>query len=328
MKAIALVSGGLDSILAAKVVKEQGIEVIPLRFKIPFCHKAKKQDSGKKPFADLVQEALGSGLKEEEAGDEFFNLLKSPRYGFGSNLNPCIDCKIFMLKKTKILLSDLGASFVVTGEVLGQRPMSQHRQALSAIEKRSGLEGLLLRPLCAKRLAETIPEKRGWVKRQNLYGFNGRRRTPQFELADKFGINDYAQPSGGCLLTDKQFSARLRDLMEHEGLTSESADLLKHGRHFRLSDNSKLIVGRNEEENSLLERFANGKDLIFKPEPSVAGPTALGRGEFNEDLVKLSCRITARYCDLGNSLTAKIMHKGSLYEVMPLQDKELAGLRV
>lgn len=328
MKAIALVSGGLDSILAAKVVKDQGIEVIPLRFRIPFCHRPKKQGSGKKPFADLVQEALGCVLKEEEAGDEFFKLLKNPRYGFGSNLNPCIDCKIFMLKKTKTLLSQLGASFVVTGEVLGQRPMSQHRQALCAIEKRSGLEGLLLRPLCAKRLAETIPEMQGWINRQNLYGFSGRRRTPQFELAGKFGIIDYAQPSGGCLLTDKQFSARLTDLMEHEGLTIENAGLLKLGRHFRLGDNSKLIVGRNEEENLLLERLADGKDLIFKPEPSLAGPTALGRGQFSQDLVKLSCRITARYCDLENSLTAKIMHKDSLYEVAPLQEKELAGLRV
>ncbi len=298
MKAIALISGGLDSTLAARLVKRQGIEVMGLKFKIPFC-----------PARNKNPLDLGVEIKEVNISDDFLLMLQNPRFGYGANMNPCIDCKILMLKKAKELMNAWGAKFVITGEVLGQRPMSQHKQVLEDIAKCAGLEGLVLRPLSAILLPETIPEKEGWIKRENLLSFSGRSRKPQIELARAFDIKEYAQPAGGCLLTDPEFSKRLKDLIAHEGLSQDNIELLKIGRHFRLNDKAKIVVGRNEKENELLFKLAQGSDYLFMPGDDLAGPTSLGRGIFNDELIKLSCGITCSYCDLNGCSDTDILYR-------------------
>jgi tRNA U34 2-thiouridine synthase MnmA/TrmU len=332
MKAITLISGGLDSILAARLIKEQGIDVIPLYFKIPFCHIRPQAYLGK-DLSSFVNLSLGEKLKEIEIGEEFLKLTLNPRFGFGSTLNPCIDCKIFMLSRSKELIPKLGADFIVTGEVLGQRPMSQHRRALETIEKESGLSGLLLRPLSAKNLKPTIPEEKGWVSRDKLLNFSGRTRKPQIELARHFHILGYPNASGGCLLTDKEFSLRLKDLIDHKELNLFNAGLLKIGRHFRLSKKAKLIVGRNEEENMQLEIKALPGNYLFMPDREVAGPTCLGVGEFNKEEIDISAGIACRYCDSntnGQKITCKdlLKDKALLLDVLPLCEYKFSSFRI
>lgn len=305
MKAIALISGGLDSILAAKVIQNLKVEVMPLHFSIPFSHNAKKSSL---EIKNMVLKNLGTELRDENLAEEFLEIIKNPEHGFGSNINPCIDCKILMLKKTKELMKEWEAKFVITGEVLGQRPMSQNRNTLTIIEKKSGLEGLLLRPLSAKLLSPTIPEQEKWVDRERLLDINGRGRKPQMELAEKLGIKDYAQPAGGCLLTDPEFAKRLKDLITHNELNLENIELLKIGRHFRMSADAKLVVGRNEKENEKLLKLAKNNDFIFMPSRT-AGPTALGRGGFNEELIRHSYKIVWRYCDKNGETEPAITHK-------------------
>jgi len=323
MKTIALISGGLDSILAARFVKEQGLDVVGLRFKIPFCHNKGIN------FPDI-----GIEVKEADICDDFLKMIQSPKYGFGSHMNPCIDCKILMLKKAGELMGQYNAKFIITGEVLGQRPMSQHKQALLTIAKRSGLEGLVLRPLCARLLPETIPEKEGWVKRERLLNFSGRSRKQQVALAKSFGIKEYAQPAGGCLLTDRMFSDRLKDLFAHEGLSRDNVELLKFGRHFRLNDTTKLVVGRDQKENEHLLNFARENDYLFMPGENLPGPTSLGRGIFSEELIKLSCSITSRYCDINGDTSADIAYKrfsekeNNVLKVSPMEENKLLALRI
>jgi tRNA U34 2-thiouridine synthase MnmA/TrmU len=271
-------------------------------------------------------------LETADIGADFLGLLNQPRYGFGANMNPCIDCKILMLKKARGLLDDYKADFIVTGEVLGQRPMSQHRQALELIEKKSGLEGLLLRPLSAKLLPETTPEKNGWISREKLLNIGGRSRRPQVNLARGFGIKDYPNAAGGCLLTDPKFSDRLKELIAHKELSLENIELLKIGRHFRISGQAKLVVARDEKEGKELENLARPGDCLFFPNDQLAGPTSLGRGEFNPDLINFSCSITCRYCDLNGAQEAEILINkegaSSFLKVSPISDTELKKFRI
>lgn len=324
MKAIALISGGLDSALAAKLVKEQAIEVIGLRFKMPFC----SNKSGSPAISDA-----GMEIREINIADAFLKMLENPSYGYGSNMNPCIDCKILMLRKAKGLMERYGAQFIITGEVLGQRPMSQHKQALETIARSAGLEGLVLRPLSAKLLTETIPEKEGWIKREKLLAFSGRGRKQQIELARTLGIKEYNQPAGGCLLTDPEFSKRLRDLVAHEGLSQNDIELLKIGRHFRISSETKLVVGRNEKENMDLLNLAREDDYLFMPK-EIPGPTALGRGIFNDELIQFSGGITCRYCDLNGNTAAEITYKkvpaeeGKILRIRLIEDSRVIKLRI
>ncbi|MCX5703478.1 MAG: tRNA 4-thiouridine(8) synthase ThiI [Candidatus Omnitrophica bacterium] len=333
MKAIALISGGLDSLLAARLIKEQGIEVIPLNFQIPFCNN-KKPSFNTQDKLSLITGNLGVGLKTVDISNEFLSLLKKPKHGFGANMNPCIDCKILMLNKTRELMQPWGAAFVVTGEVLGQRPMSQHRQALETIEKESELEGLLLRPLSAKLLPSTIPEKQGWVDRNRLLDFSGRTRRPQIKLAKGFHIENYPNASGGCLLTDPEFSKRLKELIQRQELNLSNIELLKIGRHFRLREDTKLIVGRNEKENELLFELAKESDYLFMPPEETAGPTSLGRGIFDAGLIQLASSITSRYCDTNGNTDINILYKQvpekeeRLLEVSPIEEKKLIKLRI
>ena len=293
MKAIALLSGGLDSTLAAKVVMEQGVELEALNFLTVFCTCTHRGESCL--ASQKAVDSLGIPLRVFNVSEEYLDVVKHPKHGYGRNVNPCIDCRIFMLKKTKTYMEGVGASFVVTGEVLGQRPMSQRRDAMRLIENEAGLEGFVLRPLCAKFLPASIPEKEGWVDREKLLNMQGRSRKPQIRLADHFGIRDYPCPAGGCLLTDPGFSMRLRDLMLYQpDFSLNDVHLLKVGRHFRLSPKLKLIVGRKEEENQIIRTFAREDDILLKLS-SFLGPLSLLRGDFDQGEIEKAASITARY---------------------------------
>jgi tRNA U34 2-thiouridine synthase MnmA/TrmU len=264
--------------------------------------------------------------------DEFLRIVKKPKHGYGSNMNPCIDCRILLFKKAKETMHREGASFIITGEVLGQRPMSQKLNTMRLIERESGLEGLVVRPLSAKVLEPTIPEKQGWIDRSVMLAISGRGRKEQITLARKLGINDYPCPSGGCLLTDPEFSKRLKDLMSHEGLNLEGVQLLKVGRHFRFSKSAKLIVGRNKEENERLVNFAEQDDYLFMPS-EIAGPTGLGKGIFNQDLIELCCSIISRYSDIDGSTEAEIAYRRTpeedrILKASPIEESKLIDLRV
>lgn len=322
MKAIVLISGGLDSLLAARLIQEQGIEVIGLKFTMPFSASKRKN-----------LESSGIATQEVDASQEFLELVEKPLYGYGKNLNPCIDCKIFMLSKAKSMMGECAADFIVTGEVLGQRPMSQNRQTMELIEEKADLEGLILRPLSGKLLAQTLPEKNGWISREKLLDFNGRSRQPQINLAQKFFIKDYAQPAGGCLLTDPEFSHRLKELIRHGELSLGNVELLKLGRHFRISPQSKLIVGRNEKENEVLLDSTAKDDYLFYP-AKLKGPVALGRGVFNAELLALAAEIVSRYSDRETQEVTEIVYRQfpseteKILMVSPLAETETLKLKI
>ena len=294
MKALALLSGGLDSSLAIKVVLRQGIDIIAVNFTTPFCLDNKKDICNYE--ARRASEELGIELKEIALSWEYIEVVKNPKHGYGKNLNPCIDCRILMFRYAKKLMPELGASFVITGEVLGQRPMSQHKRALELIEREGGLEGLVLRPLSAKLLPISIPEKEGWVKRERLLGISGRSRKPQMAKALDYEIGDYPSPAGGCLLTDFRFSQRLKDLLHNHQIALSDIELLKVGRHFRISPQAKIVVGRNKQENERLLTLIERGDICFAP-IEVSGPVGVGRGEFDQATINLASQIIARYSD-------------------------------
>ncbi|OQX54281.1 MAG: hypothetical protein B5M48_01390 [Candidatus Omnitrophica bacterium 4484_213] len=325
MKALALFSGGLDSVLAAKLILEQGIEVIGVNFITPFFA-ADNQQRVKQIAADL-----GIELKTIALGDEYIEIVKSPKYGYGKNLNPCLDCRILMLKRAKGLLQRKRLSFIITGEVLGQRPMSQHKNALALIEKESNLKGLILRPLSAKLLPLTLPEKENRVDREKLLDIQGRSRKAQMELARKWRLSSYFSPSGGCLLTDPIFSQRMRDLLRYQDTSLDNIELLKIGRHFRLSPRTKLIVGRDERENNFLVELIKTEDVCFRP-IEVKGPIGIGKGNFDDSLIGLATQIIARYCDekekaveIGWKLSNQKMKK---IKVMAMSEKEIEEFRI
>ena len=292
MKAIGLLSGGLDSTLAVQLMVEQGVEVIAVKFTSPFC----QCDSAGCCHAAQVAERLGIPLKLLPKGDAYLRLLRDPPHGRGSNMNPCIDCRIYMLRLTKTYMEEIGAAFIFTGEVLGQRPMSQHRQAMDLIAREAGLEGRLLRPLCAHHFPPTEAENNGWVDRARLLDITGRSRKPQLALAAERGIKDFSCPAGGCLLTDPRFSMRLRDCFAHQAeLTGRDIALLKVGRHFRVGG-SKIVCGRDQRENEMLQRQKTAAEWLFESIDR-AGPTVLLQGEVGEAAVQFAAEVTAAYSD-------------------------------
>lgn len=292
VKAIGLLSGGLDSTLAVRVMIDQGIDVIAVKFTSPFC----QCDSGGCCHAAEAARKMGVPLKVFAKGDDYLEVLRHPRHGYGSGMNPCIDCRIFMLSRTRAYMDEIGAAFVFTGEVLGQRPMSQHRRALDLIERESGMAGRILRPLSARHLDPTEAELKGWVNREHLLSIEGRSRKPQIALAEEYGIRDYPCPAGGCLLTDARFAARLRDLFAHQDRVG-MADirLLKIGRHFRAGD-CKIVCGRDQKENELLQRATVSGDRLFEVFGAV-GPTVLLRGEPTGEALRVAASIAAAYSD-------------------------------
>jgi len=329
LKAIALLSGGLDSTLAVKLILDQGIEVEALNFVTPFCT-CNRQGRCE---ARHVAEEFGIPWKTIALTEEFFQVIREPKHGYGSGMNPCLDCRILMFSRARERMEEIGAAFVFTGEVLGQRPMSQHRQALCIIDRESGLDGRLLRPLSAQLLEPTIPEKEGLVDREKLLALQGRSRKPQMALTEKYGIADYPCPAGGCRLTDPGFAKRMRDLLHFRpDFDLNDVNLLKVGRHFRLSPEAKAVVGRDEEENHRLQLLARQGDFLLEVK-SCGSPVTLLRGEVGEAEIHLAAAITARYSDAEDDRVE--VHYGTNYAalseailVSPLCEDELTRLRI
>lgn len=336
VKAVALVSGGLDSTIAMKIVGEHGVDIDAVNYYTGFCiaeHRRKIKRSDGRSEALRAGVDAGVEISIVDVSEEYLRVVAHPKYGYGSAINPCIDCRIFMLRNAKERMIKTGADFVFTGEVLGQRPMSQHMHQLRLIERESGLEGLLLRPLSAKLLPPTIPEKAGWVNREKLYAVSGRGRKEQFKLAVEYGIADYPQPSGGCcFLTDKNYARRLRDLFDYRGkdsVTTEDVILLKVGRHFRISEHAKAIVGRDENENGFLMDFTGSRCILRTLD--VEGPLTLLEGDVTEHDLKVAAGITARYSDANKKKAVRVeFRRGSdsgVLEVKSMGD-ELELLRI
>jgi tRNA-uridine 2-sulfurtransferase len=289
-RAIALLSGGLDSILAARLMLEQGIEVLAVNFSAKLCMCGCKKTG--ESAAESAAKILNIPLKTIDITEDFIEIVRSPRHGHGANINPCIDCKIYMFKYAKEMMAEMGASFLVTGEVLGERPMSQRMDTLNLIEKKAGVKGILLRPLTAKNLAPTKPELEGMVDRGKLLDIRGRSRKPQMALAEKFNITKYPNPAGGCLLTDPGFAKRVKDAIKHDEFNADNLAILSVGRHFRISPDARLVVGRDEEENSVLESLIGPDDIIFELADH-EGPTSILRGRALENLIPLAAGIAA-----------------------------------
>jgi tRNA U34 2-thiouridine synthase MnmA/TrmU len=293
-KALALLSGGLDSTLAVKVMLEQGIQVEALNFTSPFCTCTGK-NAGCKSEAVRVAEDFGIPIKVMNKGLEYLEIVRKPKHGYGKGMNPCIDCRIFLLRKAKEYMAECGADFVITGEVLGQRPMSQRRDTLRLIERESGLEGMLLRPLSAVHFPPTIPEREGWVDRTKLPAIHGRSRKEQMQLAEELDIKNYPCPAGGCLLTELSFVSKIKDVFDHsEELKIRDFQILKVGRHFRIGKRTKAIIGRNEAENQVLEKFLQpGEAAVRWIEGS--GPMGIVTGDSDDALLETAGKILLRY---------------------------------
>lgn len=328
VRALCLLSGGLDSALAAGLMLEQAVEVTGINFVIPF---GRLGTAEKDLPARKVAASLGIEIEVVYLGEEYLDIIKHPKHGYGANVNPCIDCHIFMLRKAGEVMRARGFDFIVTGEVVGQRPMSQRMDTLRQIEKESGLGGYLVRPLSAHLLPPTRPETDGLIDRDRLLGIRGRSRRELLRLAKEKGIEGFSSPAGGCLLTDPEYARRVRDLMEHEMLTLHDIDLLSTGRHFRLPNDSKLVVGRQKEDNDLLAAIAGEGDTVLTT-PDVPGPTAVLRGRQKDQDLNLAGRIVARYSDAPSDDVVRIHvagPEGAAYiEVKPLDREVTSGLMI
>lgn len=324
-KAVALISGGLDSMLAAKAVMEQGVHVEGINFFTGFCveghtHAIRKKDQAKpkRNNALWVAEQLGIKLHIIDIVEEYKDVVINPAHGYGANLNPCLDCKIFMVRKAHEWIQAHGFDFIVTGEVVGQRPMSQRKDTMPVVARESGAYDRILRPLCAKNLPPTLPEREGWVDRERLFDFSGRNRKPQMALAARWGLQGYAQPAGGCcFLTDEAYSRKLQDLWDHRGSKRYELDdimLLKVGRHLRPRPHFKLIVAREEGEGRFLEGYR--KQFHHLRTLSHGGPlTLIDGGELSEEDLLLAARITARFSQGRNAEEVEV-------GVYPLEGQE------
>jgi len=316
IKAIGLISGGLDSLIAAKIVQEQDIEVIGVTFSTPFWDYRK---------AVKIGEKAGIPMKVLDISEEHFRIVKSPLYGYGSNMNPCVDCHALMIRKAGDVMAEEGAAFIFTGEVLGQRPMSQRRETLKIVEKLSGYEGKVLRPLSARLLPETEPEKKGLVDRSKLLAISGRGRKKQLELAEYYSIREYDTPGGGCLLTKEGYSKKLKTLLcLIPDAEPRHAELLKHGRLFVVGGKYCFIVGRHAGDNSILNSSATSSDVLFYCE-GIPGPVGLLLNACNglqvegEDIIDQASSIIASFSDA---------HKGSKIRVSLKQGSDVVKREV
>lgn len=310
--AVILLSGGLDSTLAARMLADQGISLHAIHFTSPFCTCSRGGDGhggGCRSQANVVADEMGIPIRTIVKGQDYVEVIRRPSHGRGSGMNPCIDCRIFTLRKAKEFMESIGASFLVTGEVLGQRPMSQRDDAIRFIEKHAGCADIVLRPLSAQHFEPTLPEREGWVDREKLLGITGRSRKEQIALADTLGIVDYACPAGGCLLTDKTFAIKVRDLFDHPGeVTMADLNLLKVGRHFRMKDGRKVVVSQSEAANRRLESLCAAFPPGRSPFPTVfrsegcPGPSVAVFGTAEEPLpVSLLSKIYSRYTKPGTA---------------------------
>lgn len=288
MKALCVFSGGLDSMLAVQLVRAQGVRVQPVFFETPFFEPSRAARSAV---------TLGLTLKVVDITTRHFQIVKSPSHGYGTNMNPCIDCHSLMVRVAGEMLASEGADFVITGEVLGQRPMSQNRRGLDLVAAESGVGGLLVRPLSAKLLPPTLPEQKGWLDRARLCAIEGRSRRTQIEMAAEFAIDTYPTPAGGCLLTEHGFSRRLRDLLETDSEPErEGLEKLRFGRYFRLAPGVRLIVGRNKTENEALSDLSTTEDIVLSAS-GIPGPTAILSGPAGPGELETALAITLAYSD-------------------------------
>jgi len=336
-KAVSLISGGLDSMLATKLIIDQGIHVEGINFFTGFCieghtHAIRKQDKQKQKRNNAlwVGEQLGIKLHIIDVVQEYKDVLLNPKYGYGQNMNPCLDCKVFMVNRAKQWMVDNDFDFIITGEVIGQRPMSQRKDTMPIIAKQSGADDRLLRPLCAKNLAPTLPEMEGWVDRSQLKDFSGRSRKPQIAMAEGFGIDEYSQPAGGCcILTNEAYSKKLVDMWKSRGSREYELDdivLLKVGRHIRPNENFKMIIAREEGETHYLEGYR--KQFTHMLPVSHGGPLVLIDGEPSAQDLELAARITARFSQgrEAGQVTVEINTKGGSsmnLKVVPLTSEDI-----
>ncbi len=329
VKVVSLFSGGLDSSLAILLMLRQNIEVHAVMFLTHFgCDIVDRSSCSHDPYP--MAEKFGFKVRVCHLGEKFVEIVKNPRFGHGKNLNPCVDCRILMLNEAKYVMEQLGAEAIVTGEVLGQRPMSQMKNNLNLVEKVTGLRGRLLRPLSAKLLKPTIPELEGKIDRERLESINGRSRKRQMELAEEFGLTDYPTPASGCLLTDPNYTRRLRDLLKYSpDIDFKALNLLKVGRHFRFSPDAKIIVGRNEEDNDRIERYKRPDDIVFEAKET-GSPTTILQGNPTADAIEFAARTTARYCDQKYQATVRVAvtypDREEVVEVAPIDNEALKGM--
>ena len=321
MKAVVLFSGGLDSILAAKLISKQGIKIIAVSFTCPFFGENDKEKIKK------IAETNGFNIRFIPLGINYFNkVVKKPKYGYGKYLNPCVDCKIYLLKKAKQYADKIKAKIIITGEVLGQRPKSQQKKELKIIEEESGLKGNLLRPLSAKLLEPTEAEKKGWINRKKLLAIQGRQRKKQLMLAKKFGIKEFKTPAGGCLLTYEKYSKKLKELIDNKkNIDLNDLRLLKLGRHFRFNK-AKIIVGRNESENKRLQKLKKKTDIELEVIDDV-GPITILRNSKDINSIKKAAELTAFYSDSKKQNT-KVKYNNKKIVIKQISKSKLEELRI
>ena len=330
-KAVALFSGGLDSTLAILVMLRQGIDVTAITFLNHFgCDISDKSSCSKDPFS--AAEKFGFEVKLSHLSEKFLDIVKNPKYGHGKNMNPCIDCRILMLKEAREFMNLTRADFIITGEVLGQRPMSQRKNTFPLIDKEAIVKGYLLRPLSAKLFDVTIPEQMGIVNRNMLYDFNGRTRKPQMALAKEFGLTNYPTPAGGCLLTEPNYAFRLKELLAYnKDPEFKDINLLRIGRHFRFSPECKIIVGRNKEENDVLISLSDSRDHILKVE-GYGSPITLIAGKATDKALTLAASLCARYSDAKHlpevNVTVSMKEEKYYLKVQPARSEIVELLRI
>lgn len=305
-KAIVMYSGGADSTLALKIMLEMGIECVALNVKTPFCSCTHGGCAG--AIGDIILDNE-IRVRTRYLAEAYMKMIANPKYGYGRGMNPCSDCRIMMLRAAREVMIEEGASFVVTGEVVGQRPNSQQMQQMRAIERDSGLSGRLLRPLSAKLLPPTWPEIAGLVDRRKFFDLQGRTRTRQLAMGRRFNLGELPGSGGGCVLTEPRYADKVRDLYAHspDGVASiEDARLLRIGRHFRLSPAFKVVIGRDEDENQALERLIQPGDLLFYPNERTYGPLALARGDVSRADWPRIASLMLRYCDVPKEEEIKV----------------------
>ncbi len=321
IKALALFSGGLDSMISIKLLTDQGIEVTALHIDMGF--------GGTKDNSALLKSRaamVGADLLVVNTREQFIQeILFAPKYGYGKHFNPCIDCHANMFRIALALLEEHNASFIITGEVIGQRPMSQRSEAIKNVTKLANQEedGLILRPMSAKLMAPTTPEIKGWVDREKLLGIEGRSREVQLRLAKEWGFEEYESPGGGCLLTEASMATKIRDVIEHGDFEVADIDLLKYGRHFRLPDGAKLVMGRNKEDNENLQKISH-PDYDFARTVGVVGGLSLLSKNASRGDKELAGKLMLAYTKAPKEKLGTIMIGEESLEVMPLADKKSA----
>ncbi len=319
-RALALFSGGLDSMLSIKLISDQGIDVVAINMNIGFGSKKNMSEIMKKRA-----EKAGATFKMVDVRELYLkDILFDPKFGYGKHFNPCIDCHGFIFRSAKRLLKEYGADFLITGEVLGQRPMSQRADALQSVKNLAEDEdNLILRPMCAKLLEPTKPEIEGWVDREKLLGISGRSREVQISLAQKFGWDDYEKPGGGCLLTDKYFSQKMSDFIKYDKFEVEDIQLIKFGRHLRLPDSSKLVIGRDKEENEILENIKNSKMEFIKLK-EIAGPLSLISKTATKEDRTLAAKIILTFTKANKNEEYDVVFEKEIVKATPFENRSKA----